>query len=289
MSADTRVEVAGFHHEATGSVVYVCIDPATRECAVIDAVLDYDVDAARVSTESADALMTWINERDLKVVWLLDTHPHADHLSAAWYLQQHFDAPRAIGEKVVEVQAIWRDLYHWPVGFPDGADYWDRTFADGETFMIGKQEARAMLSPGHTAASITYIVGDAAFVHDTLFMPDAGTARADFPGADARELFHSIEAILALPVDTRLFTGHDYPPESRGPRWEATVAEHRAQNVDLKDTDADGFVAERQARDAELGVPDAMLAALQINLRGGRLPDLEADGQAYLKIPLNRF
>lgn len=282
-------EVVGFYESLTGSVQYVCIDPQTQRCAIIDPVLNFDVSAGRTGTTSADEILDFIRQRGLSVDWILDTHPHADHLSAASYLQSKVDAPRAIGERVVDVQQLWRQIYNMPHAFAKGGDYWDRLFADGDTFHIGSLEARVLYSPGHTIASITYIVGDAAFVHDTLFMPDFGTARADFPGADARTLYHSIQAILALPDTTRLFTGHDYKPGGREARWEATVGEHRTQNVHLVDTDEDAFVARREARDRELAMPGQMLAALQINTRGGRLPEPENNDTAYLKIPLNQF
>lgn len=285
----THPEVIGFYESATSSVQYICVDPATDRCAVIDPVLNFDTNAARTSTESADEILALIRERGLTVDWILDTHPHADHFSAAAYLQDKLDAPTAIGEKVVEVQKLWKDLYNFGDDFPTDGRQWDRLFRDGDSFAIGELDASVMLSPGHTLASITYLIGDAAFVHDTLFMPDFGTARADFPGADARALWRSIQRILALPDDTRLFTGHDYRPGGREPRWESTVAEQRAHNPHLQGMDEDSFVRMREERDAELPIPEQMLAALQVNTRGGRLPEPEDNGAAYLKIPLNQF
>jgi len=282
-------EVAALYEPDTGSVQYVCIDPTTRHCAVIDPVLNFDPDAAATSTKSADQIIAFIEDNELTVDWILDTHPHADHLSAAVYLQSALDAPRAIGKHVLDVQTLWRAIYDQPDAFADNGGYWDRLFADGDTFAIGDLQARVMHSPGHTLASVTYVVGDAAFIHDTLFMPDFGTARADFPGGDARTLYRSIQQILALPDATRLFTGHDYKPGGRAAQWEATVAQQRTQNIHLVDTDEDAFVAQREARDKDLPVPRQMLAALQINTRGGRLPEPEDNGTAYLKIPLNRF
>lgn len=284
-----RPEVVGFFDDATFSIQYVCIDTATGHCAIIDPVLDYDADAASTGTASADAIVAMVRERGLTVDWILDTHPHADHLSAAVYLQTHFDAPRAIGEHVVDVQKLWKDIYNFGDEFTTDGAQWDRLFADGDTFAIGSMRARVMHSPGHTLASVTYVVGDAAFVHDTLFMPDFGTARADFPGADARTLYQSIQRILELPDATRLFTGHDYMPDGRAPRWESTVAAQRAHNLHLQDRSEDAFVQLRNDRDASLPLPALMLAALQINTRGGRLPEPEDNGTVYLKIPVNRF
>lgn len=282
-------EVIGFFEAQTFSVQYICIDPATNHCAIIDPVLDFDANAARTSTESADEILAVIRERGLTVDWILDTHPHADHFSAAVYLQGELGAPRAIGEGVVEVQRLWKDIYNFGDDFPIDGNQWDRLFRDGDTFRIGELDAWVMFSPGHTLASITYVIGDAAFVHDTLFMPDFGTARADFPGADARTLWQSIQRILELPDETRLFCGHDYRPGGREPRWASTVGEQRNHNPHLQDMDEDAYVRMRRERDAELPIPEVMLAALQVNTRGGRLPTPEANGTSYLKIPVNRF
>ena len=282
-------EVVGFYDEPTGSVQYVVIDTTTNRCAIIDPVLDFDPAAATTGTEQADEIAAFIRARSLEVEWILDTHPHADHLSAACYLQTLFDAPRAIGRRVTEVQALWKDIYNFGADFHTDGRQWDHLFAAGERFRIGTLPAYVMFSPGHTLASITYVVGDAAFVHDTLFMPDFGTARADFPGADARALYRSIGEILSLPDETRLFTGHDYRPGGREARWMATVAEQKRYNPHLQDMNEDRFVAMRERRDAELPLPDRMLAALQINIRGGAMPPAESNGQRYLKIPLDRF
>jgi len=279
-------EVSGFYHEPTGSIVYLVIDPATKHAAIVDPVLDYDEKSGRVSHETADALLAEIEKRGLKIDWILDTHAHADHFSAASYLKEKLGAPTAIGAKIVEVQKLWRKIYN----LPDDAfreKSWDRLFADGETFDIGSLQARVMLSPGHTPCSITYAVGDAVFVHDTLFQPDSGTARCDFPGGSARTLYHSIQAILALPGDTRVFTGHDYRPGGRPAKWESTVAEQKRTNPHIKNNSGeDEFVRIREARDRTLPMPKLILHALQVNLRGGRLPPPEADGRSYLKIPV---
>ena len=262
-------------------------DPATGKCAIIDPVYDFDEKSGATATHHADELLAYVKEKGLEVEWVLDTHPHADHFSAARYLSEKTGAPPAIGEKVVEVQKLWKEIYHWP-DFPADGSQWDRLFAEEETFRIGELEARVMFSPGHTLASITYVVGDAAFVHDTLFQPDFGTARADFPGGDAHQLWRSIQAILALPDDTRLFTGHDYMPDGREPEWESTVREQRETNKHLADGVSEAeYTAMRDQRDSELPMPKLILHSLQVNTRGGRLPEPEANGRRYLKIPLD--
>lgn len=279
-------DVTGYFHPPTFSIVYLVVDPATQHAAIIDPVLDYDEKAGRVSTETADALLKEIERRKLTVDWILDTHPHADHFSAASYLKDKIGAPIAIGAKVVEVQRLWRDIYNTP-DLPIDGSAWDRLFAAGDTLAVGSLQGSVMLSPGHTLASITYLFGDAAFVHDTLFQPDYGTARADFPGGSAGALYDSIQAILALPDDTRLFTGHDYQPGGREPKWESTVAEQRRLNPHVKDGISRAeFVAAREKRDSILPMPKLILHALQVNLRAGRLPPPESNGRSYLKIPI---
>jgi glyoxylase-like metal-dependent hydrolase (beta-lactamase superfamily II) len=282
-------DVAGFYDEATGSVQYVVADPMTRRCAVIDPVLDFDQRSGATRTTSADRLLRHIEDQGLTLEWILDTHPHADHFSAAGYLKHMTGAPTAIGERVVEVQGIWKKLYNLPDTFSTDGSQWDHLFADGERFAIGEMAASVLLSPGHTLCSITYLVGNAAFVHDTLFMPDSGTARVDFPGGDARQLWRSIQRILQLPSDTRLFIGHDYQPNCREARWESTVAAQKAYNPHVKDYDETSFVEFRTQRDQLLPLPNLMLAALQVNIARGRLPSPENDGRRYLKIPLNAF
>lgn len=282
-----RPEVCGFFHEKTGSVAYLVIDGATSRAAIIDPVLDFDENAARISTEHADALLAEVAKRKLTVEWILDTHPHADHLSAAAYLRDQLDAKTAIGERIVKVQAIWNEIYNSDV--PADGSQWDRLFTDGETFQIGSLKARVMLSPGHTLASISYIIGDAVFMHDTLFHPVIGSARCDFPGGDASALYDSINAILAMPPETRLFTGHDYPDNGRMPEWEFSVARQWRENKHFKDAPArEDFVAMRTARDRTLSLPRLMLHALQFNIRGGRLPAPES-GKHFFKIPVNAF
>jgi glyoxylase-like metal-dependent hydrolase (beta-lactamase superfamily II) len=281
-----KPDVAGFFDPRTFSIQYVVSDPATKQCAIIDPVYDFDEKSGATATHHADELLTYVKDQGLEVQWILDTHPHADHFSAARYLKEKTGAPTAIGEKVVEVQKLWKSIYHWPE-FPSDGSQWDRLFADGDTLRIGELEARVMFSPGHTLASITYLVGDAAFIHDTIFQPDFGTARADFPGGDSHQLWRSIQAILALPGDTRLFTGHDYMPGGREPEWESTVREQSRRNPHLAGVVEADFVAMRDRRDSELPMPKLILHSLQVNTRGGRLPEPEANGQRYLKIPLD--
>lgn len=278
--------VKAFYDNFTFSIQYVVADPATNECVVIDPVLDFDEKSGATATRNADAILDYIAENNLTLSWILDTHPHADHFSAAQYLKQKTGAPTAIGEHVVDVQMLWKKIYNWP-SFPADGSQWDYLFADGETFRIGSLEGRVLFSPGHTLASITYIIGDAAFIHDTLFMPDSGTARADFPGGSEAALWHTIERILALPDGTRLFTGHDYQPGGREPRWMSTVADQKRSNIHIVGKTEAEFIALRNARDRSLPMPRLILHALQVNIDGGRLPAPEANGKRYLKFPLD--
>ncbi len=279
--------VKGFFDQRTSSVQYVVADPETGRCAIIDPVLDFDEKSGATATWSADALLDHVQREDYTLEWILDTHPHADHFSAAGYLKDKTGIPTAIGEKVVEVQKIWKKLYNLPEAFLTDGSQWDRLFADGERFPIGDCDVEVMFTPGHTLASIAYVIGDAAFVHDTLFMPDFGTSRADFPGGDAGALWHSIQRLLALPDQTRLFTGHDYRPGDRDPAYESTVGLQKAENIHLQEARTENeFIAMRQRRDKELPMPKLILHALQVNIRGGRLPEPENNGRRYLKIPL---
>ena len=281
--------VAGFFEKRTSSVQYIVADPETKKCAIIDAVLDFDPNSGATATQSADELLEHIKQEDYELQWILDTHPHADHLSAAGYLKDKTGVPTAIGEKVIEVQKLWKGIYNYSDAFRTDGSQWDKLFRDGERFKIGDMDVEVLLTPGHTLASIAYLVGDAAFIHDTIFMPDGGTARADFPGGSARVLWNSIQRIMALPDKTRLFTGHDYCPAGRKhPLCESTVAQQRAENIHLtKARTEEKFVALRGKRDRELPMPKLILQSLQVNIRGGRLPDAEEDGERYLKIPLN--
>jgi glyoxylase-like metal-dependent hydrolase (beta-lactamase superfamily II) len=286
-TSSVKPEVTGFYDKPSGSIQYVVADPRTRRCAIIDPVLDFDEKSGATATTNADALLDFIRQDGLEVEWILDTHPHADHFSAAHYLREKTGAPTAIGEKVVDVQGLWKSIYNWP-DFPADGCQWDRLFADGEGFSVGGIAASVLFSPGHTLASITYLIGDAAFIHDTLFMPDSGTARTDFPGGSAGRLWRSIQRILALPDETRLFVGHDYYQEGgREIRWESTVAEQKAGNIHIAGKTETDFVTLREARDKTLAMPRLILHALQVNMNGGRLPEPEANGRRYLKFPLD--
>ena len=281
-----KPDVAGFYDPRTFSIQYVVSDPATNQCAIIDPVLDYDEKSGATGTHHADEILEYVARQGLTVEWILDTHPHADHFSAAQYLKGKTGAPTAIGSEVPAVQALWKDIYNFPDLATDGSQ-WDRLFSEGDRFTVGEMEAKVMFSPGHTLASITYVIGDAAFVHDTLFQPDFGTARADFPGGSAEQLWESIQAILELPEATRVFTGHDYMPGGREPEWESTVGEQRRANKHLVDQNRQTYVVMRNERDSQLPMPKLILHALQVNTRGGRLPDPEDNGRRYLKIPLD--
>lgn len=281
--------VASLHDERTGSFQYVVVDATTKIAAVIDPVLDFDPRAGATGTQNADLILDYVRSKGLTVEWVLDTHPHADHFSALPYLAKETGGRTAIGARVVEVQKLWQNIYCLPALAVDNSQ-WDRLFADGERFQIGTLDAHVVLSPGHTLASITYVVGDAAFVHDTLMVPDSGTSRADFPGGDAHALWRSIRAILDLPPETATYVGHDYGKDGREVIGRATVADQRRDNIHVCDGIEEAeFVVTREERDASLPLPDLMLAALQVNIRGGRLPDAEACGTAFLKVPLNRF
>lgn len=280
--------VKGFFEKRTSSVQYVVADPETKRCAIIDPVLDFDPKSGATATFSADELLAFVKREGYELEWILDTHPHADHFSAAGYLKDRTGVPTAIGEKVVEVQKLWQGIYNIEGCCPADGSQWDRLFADGERFKIGNLDVEVLFTPGHTLASIAYVVVDAAFIHDTIFMPDGGTARADFPGGSARELWRSIQRILAMPDGTRLFVGHDYRPGGRKPAWESTVAQQRAENSHLRQVRTEEeFIALREARDRELPMPKLILHSLQVNIRGGRLPEPEDNGARFLKIPLN--
>lgn len=285
-----EAEIAAFHDQKTGSWQYVVVDPSTRAAAIIDPVWDFDEKAAATSTRNADGILDYIRGRNLTVEWILDTHPHADHFSAAPYLKDKLGAPTAIGDRVTGVQAMWKDLYGLADDSPMDGRYWDRLFKPGDTFKVGALDGRVMFSPGHTMASITYVIGANAFVHDTLMMPDSGTSRADFPGGDSGALFRSIQDLLALPDQTGVFVGHDYGPEGRDPACFSTVAEQKADNVHMGGGKSEAeFIALRDERDASLPLPNLMLYALQVNIRGGRLPEADANGRVFFRIPANRF
>ncbi|MCG4455367.1 MULTISPECIES: MBL fold metallo-hydrolase [unclassified Pseudomonas] len=284
-----QAHIEAFFDPATFTYSYVVSDPATRRCAIVDSVLDYDQAAGRTSFENADRLIAYVREQGLSVDWLLETHVHADHLSAAPYLQRELGGQLAIGELITVVQTTFGKLFNAGSEFATDGRQFDRLFSDGECFQIGSLAARVIHTPGHTPACLTYVVGDAAFVGDTLFMPDYGTARCDFPGGDARVMFRSIRKLFDLPDQTRLYMCHDYKAPGREEFLnESTLAEQRAHNVHVHEgVSEDEFVAMRRARDATLGMPALILPAVQVNMRAGQLPPPEDNGTRYLKIPLD--
>jgi len=287
--AGLRPEIASFFDPATFTVTYVVRDPATREAAIIDPVLDFDPNSGRTATASADAVIEYVNSHNLKVTWLLETHAHADHFSAAPYLQERLGGTIAIGEHITAVQAVFGKLFNAGPEFAHDGSQFDVLFKDGDTFSIGALPVTVLHVPGHTPACIAYIVGEAVFVGDTMFMPDYGTARADFPGGNARTLFRSLRRILSLPHETRLFMCHDYLPKGRSEYvWETTVAAEREGNVHAHDgVTEDEFVAMREARDATLDMPRLILPSVQVNMRAGHLPPPDDNGVIYLKLPVN--
>jgi glyoxylase-like metal-dependent hydrolase (beta-lactamase superfamily II) len=288
-SAALRPEIASFFDPATFTVTYVVRDPATREAAIIDSVLDFDPNSGRTATPSADAVIEYVTSHDLKVIWLLETHAHADHFSAAPYLQERLGGTIAIGEHITAVQAVFGKLFNAGPEFAHDGSQFDMLFKDGDTFSIGALPVTVLHVPGHTPACIAYIVGEAVFVGDTMFMPDYGTARADFPGGNARTLFRSLRRILSLPHETRLFMCHDYLPKGRSEYvWETTVAAEREGNVHAHyGVTEDEFVAMREARDATLDMPRLILPSVQVNMRAGHLPPPDDNGVVYLKLPVN--
>ncbi|MAY19453.1 MAG: MBL fold metallo-hydrolase [Erythrobacteraceae bacterium] len=284
-----RPSIAGFFDEATYTVTYVVHDPITCEAAVIDSVLDYEAASGRTSYGSAERVIEYVTSNNLKVKWHIETHAHADHISAAPYLQEKLGGKLAIGKEIVRVQEVFGKLFNAGTDFERDGSQFDHLFSDGETFKLGTIEAIALHVPGHTPADMAFLFGDAAFVGDTIFMPDFGTARADFPGGDARQLFQSIRRLLSLPEETRLFLCHDYKAPGRDEyAWESTVGLQRAENVHVKDgTSEEDFVKMRTTRDATLDMPTLIMPSVQVNIRGGRLPDPEDNGVSYIKIPVN--
>ncbi len=285
------MKIEAFFDETTFTVSYVVADPQSRKCAVIDPVLDFDPASSRTATASADRVLEYIDADGLEVDWVLDTHVHADHLSAAAYIKRKTGAQTAIGRRVTGTQRTFREMFNLGGDFAVDGSQFDRLLADGDSLPLGSLRISVMHTPGHTADCVSYLIGDAAFVGDTLFMPDYGTARADFPGGDAAELYRSIRKILQLPDATRLFMCHDYKAPGRDEfAWEATVAEQRDGNVHIHaGVSEQEFVRFRRERDAGLGMPRLILPAVQVNIRGGCLPPPENNGVSYLKLPLNRF
>ncbi len=283
-----KPEVTAFFDAPTNTISYVVKDPASMACAVVDSVMDFDQAAGRISHEGADAIIAHIRAHGLTLEWLIETHVHADHLSAAPYIQARLGGKIGIGEKITVVQEVFGKVFNEGTEFRRDGSQFDRLFQDGDSYTIGGLQAFAMHTPGHTPACMTHVIGDAAFVGDTLFMPDGGSARADFPGGDARTLYRSIRRVLALPPETRLFMCHDYGPNGREIRWETTVAEERAHNIHVHDgVTEDDFVAMREARDRTLAMPRLILPSLQVNMRAGALPPAEPNGRVFLKLPVN--
>lgn len=280
--------IQAFYDSSTWTVSYVVFDESGGSCAIIDPVLDYDPKSGRTSTHSADKLIAFIRERRLSVEWILETHAHADHLSSADYLKQQVGGKTGIGDHIPAVQKTFKKIFNLGDEFVSDGHHFDHLFADGELFSVGNLTGKAISVSGHTPADLAYQFDDAVFVGDTLFMPDIGTARADFPGGDAHQLFHSIRKILALPSTTRLFMCHDYPPATRTAVWESTVAQQRTRNIHVHDgIDEDTFVSMRNQRDATLEMPNLLLPSIQVNIRAGKLPPVETNGVAYFKIPVN--
>ena len=284
----SKPEVTAFFDKATNTVSYVVKDPGSQACAVIDSVMDIDYAAGRIAYQSADEIIAFIRERGLALEWLIETHVHADHLSGAPYIQGKLGGRIGIGDRITVVQETFGKIFNEGTEFQRDGSQFDRLFADGDTYAIGGMTVFTMHTPGHTPACMTHVIGDAAFVGDTLFMPDGGSARADFPGGDARTLYRSIRRVLSLPPSTRLFMCHDYGPNGREIRWETTVAEQRAHNIHVRDgIGEDEFVEKREARDRTLAMPKLIIPSLQVNMKAGELPRPDETGKRFLKVPLN--
>lgn len=282
-----KPEVHGFFDPATNTISYIVKDPASDACAVIDSVMDFDQAAGRISFESADRLIEVIRDNGWRLEWIIETHVHADHLSGAPYIQQQLGGKLGIGENIIIVQDTFGKIFNEGTAFQRDGSQFDRLFGDGDSYQIGNMTAHVMHTPGHTPACMTHVIGDAAFVGDTLFMPDGGSARADFPGGDARTLYRSIKRVLELPPETRLFICHDYGPNGRDIAWETTVGSEREHNIHLKDgVSEEEFVKVREARDATLSMPRLILPSLQVNMRAGEIPK-DHDGRPMLKLPIN--
>ncbi|MDM8168202.1 MBL fold metallo-hydrolase [Roseovarius sp.] len=284
-------DVTAFFDDATNTISYVVRDPAGRACAIIDSVLDFDYASGRTDTRSADRIIAHVTANGLEVQWLLETHVHADHLSAAPYLQERLGGQIGIGEKIREVQDTFGKVFNEGTEFQRDGSQFDRLFVEGDSFHLGQMRGDVLQTPGHTPACLTYVLGDAAFVGDTLFMPDFGTARCDFPGGSSEVLYASIQKILSLPDATRIFVGHDYKAPGRDEyAWESTVGEQKAKNVHVgAGRDRDSFVKMRNERDATLAMPKLIIPSLQINMRAGRMPPADDKGDVFLKVPLNKL
>jgi glyoxylase-like metal-dependent hydrolase (beta-lactamase superfamily II) len=283
-----KPDVTAFFDEPTNTISYVVKDPLSNACAVVDSVMDIDYAAGRITYDGADKIIAFIKEKGLTVEWLIETHVHADHLSAAPYIQKKLGGKLGIGDKITVVQETFGKIFNEGTEFQRDGSQFDRLFKDGDKYNVGKMQCFAMHTPGHTPACMTHVMGDAAFVGDTLFMPDGGTARADFPGGDAHSLFKSIKKVLALPNQTRLFMCHDYGPNGRDIRWETTVGDEREHNIHVRDgVTEDEFVAMRTTRDSTLSMPKLIIPSLQVNMRAGDLPPPDKGGKRFLKVPVN--
>ena len=283
-----KPQVQAFFDPATNTISYVVQDPASKSCAVIDSVMDIDYAAGRITYDHADAIIAYIRAQGLTLEWIIETHVHADHLSAAPYIQTALGGKIGIGDQIMVVQDTFGKVFNEGTEFQRDGSQFDALFKDGDTYMVGQMQAVALYTPGHTPACMVHVMGDAAFVGDTLFMPDGGSARADFPGGDARTLYRSIQRVLALPRETRLFMCHDYGPNGRDIQWETTVGDEIDHNIHVgHGTDEDTFVKMREARDATLAMPKLIIPSLQVNMRAGRLPPKDKDGKTYLKVPVN--
>ena len=284
-------DVTAFFDDATNTITYLVRDPQGRSCAVIDSVLDFDYASGRTDTGSADKVIAHIQTHDLDLAWILESHVHADHLSAAPYIQEKLGGKIGIGQNITVVQDTFGKVFNEGTAFQRDGSQFDQLFADGDSFHIGQLRGDVLHTPGHTPACLTYVIGDAAFVGDTLFMPDFGTARCDFPGGSAQDLYNSIQKILALPDETRIFVGHDYKAPGREDyAWESTVAEQKARNVHIgAGAKAEDFVQMRQTRDASLGMPKLIVPSLQVNMRAGHMPEPDETGTSYIKVPINKL
>ena len=290
VNMSVKPEIKGFYDTTTATISYVVKDPASNACAIIDSVMDIDYAAGRITFDHADEIIDYVKSNGLEVEWLLETHVHADHLAAAPYIQEKLGGKIGIGENITIVQDTFGKIFNEGTEFQRDGSQFDRLFKDGDTYKIGSMTGFAIHTPGHTPACMTHVIGDAAFVGDTLFMPDGGTARADFPGGDARTLYHSIQKVLSLPDEMRLFMCHDYAPGGREVRWETTVAEERANNIHVGEGKSeDEFVKMRTERDATLDMPKLIIPSIQVNMRAGQLPPAESDGDHYLKVPVNKL
>ena len=289
MTVDLSVkpEVTGFFDPATNTISYVVKDPASQHCAIVDSVMDIDYAAGRITYDHADQIIAYVREKGLTVDWLIETHVHADHLSAAPYIQRHLGGKIGIGRNITVVQDTFGKIFNEGTEFQRDGSQFDRLFQDGDSYQVGQMTCHAMHTPGHTPACMTHIMGDAAFVGDTLFMPDGGSARADFPGGDAGQLWDSIQRVLSLREETRLFMCHDYGPNGRDIRWETTVGEEKAHNIHIAGKTREEFIRLRTERDATLAMPKLIIPSLQVNMRGGDLPPPDEDGKRFLKVPIN--